>query len=90
MRFGNGHSQQAGRAHLREQFWRVALIAEVRDHTRLEDALREAARGIANLPLLLAQLIVEREWIGPVELRHGTSSAASSRRGEDRQLAWSG
>ena len=64
---GQGRAEEAGGAHLVHDRAIETLLAEGGEDARPELRLGKAARGIADEPLLLGELVVEAKRIGPVE-----------------------
>ena len=65
----NGRSEQAERAHLGHDLPVERLVEIGLGHPRLKPVLGVASGGVADQPLLVAQLPVEPEGVLPVELR---------------------
>ena len=68
--FGHGRAEQTGLSHQREEFGRIELFAIGVGDARLQLALRETVRGVADHPLFLGQLVFEIEGIVPGERHH--------------------
>ena len=66
---GDGRAEQAEGAHLGHDLAVEAVLAERGQHPRLEPRLGVVARGVADEPLLLGQLVFEQQRVRPVEGR---------------------